>query len=83
MSGDGLKTETAGPVRMCCICRVRMPQGQLLRHVRATPGGEGQETGTGLIPDPRRRMPGRGLYVCDKAECRERFLRRRDGRKKR
>ncbi|MDO9630515.1 MAG: YlxR family protein [Humidesulfovibrio sp.] len=68
---------------MCCICRRRLPQAQLLRHVRAAKAGEEQETGMGFVPDPRRRMPGRGLYVCDQAECRERFLRRGDGRKKR
>lgn len=68
---------------MCCICRQRAPQDELLRHVRVAPAGEEQDAGTELRPDPRRRMPGRGLYVCDKAECRERFLRRRVGRKKR
>ncbi|MBU1042705.1 MAG: YlxR family protein [Proteobacteria bacterium] len=92
MSGDGPKGTTsadgqaagaAGPVRMCCICRCRLPQAQLLRHVRAAKAGEEQEAGKGFVPDPRRRMPGRGLYVCDRAECRERFLRRGDGRKKR
>jgi len=83
MSGDGQTAKGAGPVRMCCICRRRLPQAQLLRHVRGLRAGEEQETGPGITPDPRRRMPGRGLYVCDKAECRERFLRRGDGRKKR
>ncbi|MHC1701080.1 MAG: YlxR family protein [Humidesulfovibrio sp.] len=82
-SEDERAARAAGPVRMCCICRRRLPQAQLLRHVRAAQAGEEQEAGTGLVPDPRRRMPGRGLYVCDKAECRERFLRRGDGRKKR
>ncbi|MDQ7833877.1 MAG: YlxR family protein [Humidesulfovibrio sp.] len=68
---------------MCCICRQRLPQDQLLRHVRAVKASEEQEAGNGFVPDPRRRMPGRGLYVCDRPECRERFLRRGDGRKKR
>lgn len=70
--------EGAGPVRMCCICRRRLPKAELLRHVRG-----GNETGEGLVPDPRGRMPGRGLYVCGQAECRERFLRYGDRRKKR
>ena len=83
MSGDGQTKGAAGPVRMCCICRRRLPQAQLLRHVRAAKAGEEQEAGKGFVPDPRRRMPGKGLYVCDQAECRERFLRRGDGRKKR
>jgi predicted RNA-binding protein YlxR (DUF448 family) len=83
LSETGEKANAAGPVRMCCICRRRLPQAQLLRHVRAEKAGEEQETGMRLVPDPRRRMPGKGLYVCDQAECRERFLRRGDGRKKR
>ncbi|GEM_PF-335531 len=92
MSGDGQQAvesengrakSVAGPVRMCCICRRRLPQAQLLRHVRAAKAGEEQDAGNGFVPDPRRRMPGKGLYVCDQAECRERFLRRGDGRKKR
>ncbi|SNR64485.1 hypothetical protein SAMN04488503_0573 [Humidesulfovibrio mexicanus] len=65
-----------GPVRMCCICRQRRAKAELLRHVRAA-------TGEGFVPDPRGIMPGRGLYVCDQGECRERFLRYGDRRKKR
>lgn len=68
--------EALGPVRMCCICRRRLPKAELLRHVRG-------ESGTGFTPDPRGTMPGRGLYVCGQAECRERFLRFGDRRKKR
>jgi predicted RNA-binding protein YlxR (DUF448 family) len=67
-----------GPVRTCVICRRRLPKDQLLRHVRAT-GDEGN----GLTPDPKGAMPGRGLYVCGQSECRERFLRYGDRRKKR
>jgi len=67
-----------GPERMCCVCRRRLPKAQLERYVRA--GGEGAEAFT---PDPRKILPGRGLYVCGREECRERFLRRGVGRKKR
>jgi len=67
-----------GPVRTCCICRRRLPKAELLRHVQS-----GGENGVGFVPDPKGRMPGRGLYVCGQAECRERFLRYGDRRKKR
>jgi uncharacterized protein len=83
MPEDGQAANAAGPVRMCCICRRRLPQAQLLRHVRTAKAKEEQEAGNGFVPDPRRIMPGRGLYVCDRTECRERFFRRGDGRKKR
>ena len=63
---------------MCCICRRRLPKAELLRHVRSE-----SENVVGLVPDPRGRMPGRGLYVCGQAECRKRFLRYGDRRKKR
>ncbi|MDR3641477.1 MAG: YlxR family protein [Humidesulfovibrio sp.] len=67
-----------GPIRTCCICRRRLPKAELLRHVRSE-----NDDGVRLVPDPRGKMPGRGLYVCDQAECRERFLRYGDRRKKR
>ena len=70
--------EGEGPIRTCCICRRRLPKAELLRHIRGV-----SENGEGLVPDPRGRMPGRGLYVCGQAECRERFLRYGDRRKKR
>lgn len=65
-------------MRMCCVCRRRLPKAGLDRYVRNA--GEGAEAFT---PDPRKTMPGRGLYVCGQEECRERFLRRGVGRKKR
>ena len=71
--------EGEGPVRMCCICRRRLPKAELLRHVRS----DKEDWGKGLVPDLRGVMPGRGLYVCGQAECRERFLRYGDRRKKR
>lgn len=67
-----------GPVRTCCICRRRLPKAELLRHVRSA-----EDDGGSLVADPRGRMPGRGLYVCGQPQCRERFLRYGDRRKKR
>ncbi|HWR04745.1 MAG TPA: YlxR family protein [Humidesulfovibrio sp.] len=75
---DNGHPQGAGPVRMCCICRRRLAKAELLRHVR----GDG-EKGEGIKPDPKGILPGRGLYVCGQAECRERFLRYGDRRKKR
>ena len=68
----------AGPVRMCCMCRRRLPKAELSRYVRDKNGDPG-----GFAPDPAFRLPGRGLYVCGQDECRERFLRRGNRRKKR
>ena len=67
-----------GPVRMCIVCRRRLAKAELLRHVRIA-----RDDGEGFVPDPGFKMPGRGLYVCGQEECRERFLRRGDRRKKR
>ena len=72
------KPRPAGPVRMCCMCRRRLPKAELTRYVRDKDKDAG-----GLTPDPAFRLPGRGLYVCGQDECRERFLRRGDRRKKR
>lgn len=77
MTNNGLP-QGVGPVRMCCICRRRLAKAELLRHIR----GDG-EKGEGIKPDPKGILPGRGLYVCGQAECRERFLRYGDRRKKR
>lgn len=51
----------AEPLRMCAGCRERAPKKSLIRIVR-TPGGE-------LILDARDKAPGRGAYICRKAEC--------------
>ncbi len=52
------------PQRMCAVCRVRHAKRDLARFVLY----EGQPE-----PDPRQALPGRGIYVCAKPECRERF----------
>ncbi len=62
------------PVRMCVICRCRAPQNELTRFVLEAEA---------LRPDARPRSPGRGWYVCGKAECRERLTRYRPKKRSR
>lgn len=55
------------PVRMCVICRRRLPQAELARHVLAPEGG--------LVADPEKTRPGRGWYLCPDRACAARFAR--------
>jgi len=48
------------PTRTCVGCRVRDAQDRLLRVVAA----EGE-----ILPDPRRRLAGRGAYLHHRPEC--------------
>jgi uncharacterized protein len=48
------------PTRTCVGCRARDAQDRLLRVV----AGEGE-----VLPDPRRRLPGRGAYLHQRSEC--------------
>jgi predicted RNA-binding protein YlxR (DUF448 family) len=50
------------PIRTCGVCRGKFPQGEVLRL-----GRDGQGV---LHPDPKRRMVGRGVYVCSNSNCR-------------
>lgn len=50
----------AAPIRTCVACRQRRPQAELLRLAQ---GPEGWQA------DPRRRLPGRGVYVCPREAC--------------
>ena len=51
----------AEPMRMCAGCREHAPKKDLIRVVR-TPEGE-------LLLDAKGKAPGRGVYICRKAEC--------------
>ncbi len=55
----------AGPIRTCVGCRSRRPQHVLIRVTRSSDGAV--SIGRGL--------PGRGAYVCAKAECIDEALR--------
>ena len=60
--------ETSIPVRTCVGCRGRAPVTELLRVV-ARDGA--------LVPDPRRRLPGRGASLHPTPECLHAAERRR------
>ena len=51
----------AEPVRMCVGCRVHAPKRELIRIVR-TPTGD-------IVADAKGKTPGRGAYICRKADC--------------
>jgi predicted RNA-binding protein YlxR (DUF448 family) len=53
-------TSAAGPMRTCIGCRQSGPKSDLLRVVAQ---------GSLLVPDPQRRLPGRGAYVHPVSEC--------------
>ncbi|MDV6291698.1 YlxR family protein [Rhodococcus aetherivorans] len=65
--------ERTGPVRTCVGCRQRVLAADLLRVVaRAT-----EPSGFVLVPDPGRRMPGRGAWMHPDPECLGQAERRR------
>lgn len=49
------------PQRTCVVCRTVRPQRELLRVVTDAEGR--------LLLDLKRRLPGRGAYVCPQPEC--------------
>ena len=49
-------------MRMCVGCREMTPKKELLRIVRSSPQGV-------IAFDRVGKAPGRGAYVCKKAEC--------------
>ena len=59
------------PIRTCVGCRERFDQGILLRWVIDPDGC--------AVPDPSRRRPGRGAYVCRREECWEALRKRKGG----
>ncbi|NLU81480.1 YlxR family protein [Rhodococcus sp. HNM0569] len=62
---SGGAVRTGGPVRTCVGCRERGLASDLLRVV----AGESGPNGVDLIPDPRRRSPGRGAWLHPVPEC--------------
>jgi uncharacterized protein len=63
----------AGPIRTCIGCRGRDSRSTLLRIVVET-----DDLGrTTVVPDPRRRLPGRGAWLHADIACLDLAVRRR------
>ena len=52
---DGPRTNRSATMRMCAVTRQVRPIDELIRFV-VSPGGE-------VVPDLKRKLPGRGLWV--------------------
>ena len=55
---------TRPPMRMCVGCRLRAPASELIRFVAAGTGDDLR-----LLPDPSRRLPGRGAHLHPDPAC--------------
>lgn len=58
------------PRRTCIGCGLKRPQTELVRLAA------GERAGT-IVLDRRRRLPGRGAYLCPRTQCLAEALRRR------
>jgi predicted RNA-binding protein YlxR (DUF448 family) len=67
----------AGPVRTCVGCRQRAVTAELLRVVVAREATGPALRGLSVVPDPRRRTPGRGAWLHPDPACVELAQRRR------
>ncbi|WP_430783873.1 YlxR family protein [Actinoplanes sp. G11-F43] len=68
----GVDLDSVGPTRTCVGCRKRAPARSLLRFVAAETGGDLR-----LLPDPARRLPGRGAHLHPDPACFAQAERRR------
>ncbi|MFC9440983.1 YlxR family protein [Nocardia sp. NPDC057030] len=63
------QVQHAQPIRTCIGCRKRELAADLLRIVaRETDTGNGPRSVT-ILPDPRRRLPGRGAWLHPVSAC--------------
>ncbi|MFF0487729.1 YlxR family protein [Nocardia sp. NPDC003482] len=62
----------SGPVRTCVGCRERELAADLLRVVALS-----SQDGVAVVPDPRRRLPGRGAWLHPSSVCLSNAVRRR------
>jgi uncharacterized protein len=67
----------ADPVRTCIGCRQRAVTAELLRVVVAPEATGPAVRGLSVVPDPRRRTPGRGAWLHPDLACVELAQRRR------
>ncbi|WP_241384279.1 YlxR family protein [Rhodococcus sp. CH91] len=65
--------ERTSAVRTCVGCRQRVLAAELLRVVAS----EQEPSGFAVVPDPRRRLPGRGAWLHPTPECLSLAVRRR------
>lgn len=68
MRSTGTQTRKAEPVRTCAGCREQDASSALLRFAV-------RDEAPRLVPDPRRRLPGRGVSVHPRRECLVRAVR--------
>ena len=57
------------PLRRCVSCRQQLPQRELIRIVRSPEGKVDVDQG-------RKKLPGRGAYLCHSTECWEKALKK-------
>ncbi|MDO5493713.1 MAG: YlxR family protein [Nesterenkonia sp.] len=65
------------PVRTCVGCRRRVDQGDVVRFVLAPASDDDGASLPRVVPDPARRMPGRGAWLHPEEECFEQAVRRK------
>ena len=76
LSGAG--QSPAAPTRTCVGCRERAERSRLLRVVARVQHDDSDSVGVVLlVPDLRRRLPGRGAWVHPDPGCLELAVRRR------
>jgi predicted RNA-binding protein YlxR (DUF448 family) len=79
---ESVQIGARGPIRTCIGCRQRAAATELLRVVVAAgaagmPVGSTDSAAVPVVPDPRRRAPGRGAWLHPDLGCAELAQRRR------
>ncbi|MBL1078736.1 YlxR family protein [Nocardia sp. 2] len=67
--------ERSTPVRTCIGCRKRALAADLMRVV--VQASASSEQNLAVVPDPRRRLPGRGAWLHPTSACLSQAVRRR------